>query len=236
MNLKIKAEIETLCKASPTLESCGFVTLGLDGLHVVPCPNVSCDQRAAYEIASQDYLSARAKGRILYVWHSHPLAAGFSPDDLEYAEELAIPQRLYSIPDGRWYDHTPSTYVPASLEGRDWAWGESDCYSLIRDYHWNAHRVMIGDYDRDETSAALGAVLLANFQKEGFEKYPSLVQVHLGDVLVFRSNGSPQHMGIFLGNSRILHHPRGALSRIDQYNVAWQRKLHMITHYVGKCC
>ncbi len=228
MNTKIKAQIEAICRAAPTVESCGFVVLNhVSQAAVVPCTNVSPTPETDFHIPIIDYLRAQALGRILYAWHSHPVDAPFSEADKVYADESLIPQRLFNLTSNLWSEYIPPAYH-YSLEGRVWCWGEQDCFSLVRDYFRQTHHITIRDYDRDEESNDLAARILAGFTNEGFHKAPTMNQLQKNDVLLFRTNGAPQHMGIFMGNSRVLHHPLMALSRMDSYSVNWQRRLHSI--------
>jgi hypothetical protein len=91
------------------------------------------------------------------------------------------------------------------------------------------------DIARDETSdpRALAQHMLARIEPEGFQRLPSLNQFMMNDIIIFRTNGQPHHLGIFAGNSRVLHHPFGALSRFDLMNGAWQRRIHAICRYSG---
>lgn len=230
MNTKVRLQIEALCRLTPTVESCGFVILRHDGLHLMPCANAAPNPAEDFEIAASDHASAHAQGRVLYVWHSHPVAGGFSEADIDAAEESLIPQKLFSMPDSTWHEYIPKEHrLP--LEGRAWAWGEADCLSLIRDYYRQEHGISLGDYDRDEDTPALGHMVMDNLVREGFVKILSKSVLHKHDMLIMRTNGSPQHMVVFLGNSRVLHHPLHALSKIDMYNGAWQRRLECIVRH-----
>lgn len=231
MHTATKHRLEALCLAHPTVESCGFVILRFNGpLDIIHCANVAADPTKDFAISARDQAAARAQGSVMYVWHSHPMAAPFSDADRACADEACLPQRLFSIPDRTWYEYLPSSHrVP--LEARPWAWGEADCLSIIRDYYRQQLNIHISDYDRDETTTNLGQMVMDGFEKEGFRKLPSTNLLQKHDVLIMRTNGSPQHMCVFVGNSRVLHHPLHGLSKLDLFSPAWRRRLHCVVRH-----
>lgn len=234
MNTAIRSQIEGLAKASPSLETGGLVILQHDHtLALIPCPNVAADQVNEYEVDQDLLISTHARGHLLYTYHTHPAGGTHSPADLEWAEELAVPQWVYDIPGARWYEHIPSSYAPPPLSGRQFIWGERDCYTLLRDAaraKWGIH---MRDYPRDESTnmVELGALIMGHIEEEGFTRMPSRCQFRKDDILIFRTNGLPQHFGIFEGNSRVLHHPFKGLSRLDMLSSAWQTRLECVCRY-----
>lgn len=226
MNTSLRLQIEALANRTPTVEVCGFIVLALDGLHLIPCPNVSATPEGDYEINAPDHLRAQSVGRILCVYHSHPRPGGFSEADRAYAEESLLPQRLFNVAEQRWYpEYLPSNLPSVPLLGRPWAWGEQDCLSLVRDCYRLERGITIGDYDRDETTKDVGHMVVTHFAREGFRQLSSGETLKEYDVLVLRTFGSPQHMAIFRGDSKMLHHPIEGLSVVDLYSAPWQRRL-----------
>lgn len=229
MNLGIKIQIESICRLTPHLECCGFVIMRYDGLHLMICQNISKNPEQEFEISSDDQIAAGRQGSILYVWHSHPRTGGFSEADINSANVSTLKQKLFNIEESKWYEYIPSTYRFAPFEGRQWSWGENDCFGIVRDYYLQKN-ISLTDFDRDENSNSLGKTVLSNVEKEGFViAHKSMIKQH--NILVFRTNGSPQHLAIFQGNSRVLHHPLEGLSRIQQINATWFSRLECVLKY-----
>lgn len=221
MHTRIKADIIGRAISAPTEEVCGFIYASPTGAMLYPCPNVAARPHEEFAIDVQDHIGALRQGELLGVYHSHPVATAFSPDDLDYATEIALPQYLYSVPDQQWHSYLPTTYQPP-LEGRQWVLGFHDCYSVPRD-HYRAHfGHHMQDYDRDETFChEEQGVILANYEKEGFEPVP-IAEIREHDVLLFRSEKAlPQHFGVYLGGNHFLHHPRGGLCHREQLTDRW---------------
>lgn len=233
MNTSVRLQIEALANAAPMQEVCGFIVLSLDGLHLMPCLNIAHPEED-YEISGSDHLRSQSMGRILCVYHSHPHPGGFSDADRNYADESLLPQRLYNVAEQRWYpEYVPLGYTTAPLLSRPWAWGEQDCLSLVRDHYRQEHGITIGDYDRDETTKNLGRMVMTHFEHEGFRQLSTSEPLREHDVLVLRTFGSPQHMAVFKGDSKMLHHPIEGLSVIDLYTAAWQRRLVFAARHKG---
>jgi proteasome lid subunit RPN8/RPN11 len=87
----------------------------MDGsVYLTPLPNTAADPEHEYEVDTNVLLDATRGARPLWVYHSHPAGpATFSPADLEYAEEMALPQWMYDVPTRTWHEHIPATYVSA---------------------------------------------------------------------------------------------------------------------------
>ena len=236
MHSRLKREATQLAAASPLQEICGFALYHGDGsVALQPCVNVASDPTTEFEISSEDTIKAARSGRILWVYHSHPKGPSqFSPADIEYSEESTLPQWMYDLATDSWHEYIPTTHFVA-LEGRPFIWGEQDCYSLLRDYYRQHPQIQIhiNDYDRDETSPwpDLGRLVLQQIDREGFVALPPNTPLKKHDILILLTHGSPQHFAIFQGNSTILHHRLGMLSRQDQYTTEWQKKLHCVARY-----
>ena len=232
MHTGIKRQIISLCEANPVEESCGFIVLGQTGAELVTCTNVAPNPREDFKISPSEYVAATYRGQLLAVYHSHPVAAGFSPHDLQYAQEVALPQYLYSIPDKSWSEYIPPTYKPP-LEGRRFVFGMADCYSLVRDYFRYNFNVYLNDYDRDESFHTVPSHdIMDLYVKEGGYKAVNIAQIKKHDVLVFTvANVLPQHFAIFVGNSRILHHTYRGLSRTDLFNGGWHNRLKAVLRH-----
>lgn len=218
MNARIKRTVIALARENPTEEICGFIYCTETEAHVLPCRNISPEPTEAFEIDPQDYIKARGLGRLYGVYHSHTNGStAFSPDDLDTAEELGLPFYVCTAVGG-WASYVPASYT-VPLTGASFAWGHADCLETVRTYYRQELGIHLTDYDRDETFAtAAPNAILDHVEAEGFINLGgdiALAREH--DVLLMRSDGRayPHHLGVCVGHSRLLHHPRGRLSRID---------------------
>lgn len=229
MNTRTKNEIIQLAKDNSTEEICGFICVNEGKSIVYPCKNVSRENLGEnFTIDPQDYIEATHVGRIVGIYHSHPTgAASFSEADLSLAEEMELPLFLYAVETNEWTSFVPKNYE-LPLSGLPFNWGNFDCYELIRIYFRQIHGIYLTDYDRDETfENAEKSAITQYIEKEGFYWVPGNGPIKEHDVLLFKTPGTayPHHLGVFLGKQRALHHPLGALSRIDTLNEKWLKRL-----------
>jgi proteasome lid subunit RPN8/RPN11 len=238
VNTHVKRAIIAAARATPSEEICGLIYHTATEVLTYPCVNVTAEARTeAFEIDPQAYIAARGLGRVCGVYHSHPEgAAAFSEADLEVAEELALPYHLYATTTDEW-----ATYVPRSYHvdpvGLPFIWGQWDCLEAVRLHYRQECGVYLTDYPRDETfRAAHPRAILDHIEDEGFVNLgadPSAAQA--GDVLLFNSGGQqyPHHLAVYMGRMRMLHHPYGVLSRIDDLDERGLRRVAGVLRYTG---
>jgi proteasome lid subunit RPN8/RPN11 len=152
-------------------------------------------------------------------------------------------------PDSPYADEMPIRDRIKKLECLPFVWGLYDCYGLIRLYYRQVLGIHFRDYERDNEimSSRVGAgLIMDNFRLEGGVLIAdrtngpvdvSLIRPH--DVLLFhtpvRGNHTiPVHFGIFTGqcgSSMFIHQPENQLSRVEQLNDSWIRRItHIIRH------
>lgn len=209
-------------------ECCGLIVNSIKENTTVPCKNVAKDKFQNYDICPRDYLYADKIGTILAAYHSHHSnhLADFSQFDIQNSELHKLPIILYiSI------TKEIKTYYPQNYKipyfGRQFKYGEQDCFSLIKEYFFTELGVKLDNYfpDRNsdifiKTPNLLSKEFLCNeCNKSGFSfiQYEKSIQLKRNDILVMTSTQGykPSHFAIYLGNGTILHQPRNSLSRIE---------------------
>ena len=236
MNTKIASAIELMARDKPNEEICGFIYHTLDVVNFFPCENISSEKDREFEISSDDYISCTKKGKILAIYHSHiassEYGANLTPADKELADIMELPIRVFSLSESRWGEYIPTEYK-ISLVGEPFLWGEKDCFGLVRTFLRQEKGIYINDYLRDDSFQSTdNNQIIENIEKEGYVDtgYTCLLKKH--DVLLFNSGRvNIQHMAIYMGNSRILHHPLHMLSNIEIMNQKWHDRLrHVLRH------
>ena len=97
MNL-IKKEIKTHAMSKSKEEVCGFIIEKDGNLEIIRCENVSSTPEKSFEIHPEGYLDVKLQNEIVAIYHSHPVDAPFSRDDILAAESYALPCVLYINP------------------------------------------------------------------------------------------------------------------------------------------
>ena len=206
-------------------ESCG-VLLNIRGKEkYFPCRNLSMTSHQCFILDPEDYVKADNLGEIIAIVHSHPV----TPPAASQADQLACEQSGL-----KWHIVNPKTEVwgytepkgyKAPLIGREWAWGVSDCWSLVRDWYKEELKIELRDWQRPTT--------LQDFNNDpmfercawrtGFRELRSDEKLKNGDLLFMSILASGlNHVAIFL-NGDVLHHLTDRLSCKEPYN-QWLQK------------
>lgn len=197
-------------------ESCGlFVWDGTCKAAYRPCRNIASE--GEFEIHPVDWAESEDHGRIIGVVHSHPSGrVAPSTEDKAGCLRSQLPWWIVT-PEGDWLRMTNA--LP--LQGRVYAWGVQDCYSILQD--WFSFRgITLPDYLRDPEDGE--DHYRTHFTECGFQAVNADRQV--GDVLFF---GNPtHHAGVYVGEGRFLHHRGKQLSRVEMLDGYWQRE-HSLT-------
>ena len=109
-----------------------------------------------------------------------------------------------------------------ALIGRQWDYGRSDCFSLVREW-FSLKGVIIPDFDRPADLDSCESLFLAEAKACGFFQV-EFDRRRPGDVLIMRlGTMAPMHAAIVLENEQILHQRQDSLSAVEplrQYYVS----------------
>lgn len=226
-------------------EACGFLISKGKKTVAIEVANESPDPRNYFLINPEHYSDAESQGEILAVWHTHVDEPNVpSQADLAGCESSDLPWLLMSVykrSDG--FETTSiKTFYPKGYEqplvGRPYVFGTFDCWSLVVDYLKREHQIELSnDYPRIESFWRKSE---SNFFDNCFQN-EGLVEVSGepidGDVFMFQTDasGHANHVAVYVGDGKILHHVTGRLSVIDVYGGYWKK--HTIRHlrHGSKC-
>lgn len=229
---EIISEIKAHALADFPKESVGLVT----NSGYVRLANTSDDPENAFSFAPEEML----REGILGVVHSHPGGPGFpSHTDMEQQIAMGLPWGIIVVDNEScgdviwWGDGVP---IPP-LIGRDFRHGPSgsdnkgDCYALIKDW-WKVERgIDLPEFPRDDRWWDEGKNLyLTGFSIAGFREI-HFDQIEPGDVVLAPVvSPVPNHGGVYVGNSLLLHHLPQRLSR-EEPIMRWRSHItHVLRH------
>ena len=227
-------------------EACGLVIkIGSKSI-AIETENSSEEPRSQFLIGALEYARCADQGEVIGVWHTHTNGNN-SPSEADYAgcENSNLPWYLLSTrrnDDGVFTFQPLICFEPQGREipyvGRPYAFGALDCWSLVRDYYKREFQIQLGDYPRHHEFWLKEET---NFFENSW-KDEDLVDVtgtipQVGDIFFIQTDrsGNPNHVAVFIGDDKILHHCHGRLSRRDVFGGYWAK--HAVRHvrHISKC-
>ena len=203
-------------------ECCGFIGTKNGITKYYPCTNIATDIEDFIIKPEEVEYFEDTGGEILFIVHSHPRSSTEpSSADLIGIKEHGVPWIIMDKNKNISVTPAPSN----SLEGREFRWGTSDCYTLITDYYKSKLGISCGEIKRGNPQWWLeyGTRFEETYKEAGFVLAHD-VQVH--DMLVMSINSpNPNHFAIFLGNNYILHHLEGRVSCIEPMNKLYSNSI-----------
>ena len=215
-----KDEALSHAKKQDPKESCGLL-LNIRGKEkYFPCKNLSMTAHQCFILDPVDYVKADSAGEIIAIIHSHPTTPPVpSQADRVACEQSNLKWYIVNPKTEKWSAFEPSGYK-APLLGRQWVWGVSDCWSLVRDWYKEEKNIILRDWDRPTTPEQFlkNPLFESCAWRTGFRELRPDEKLIDGDVLLM-SILSPtlNHVGIFL-NGDVLHHLADRISCKEPYN------------------
>jgi len=201
-------------------ESVGVLIIIKGKEQYYPCKNLSTYSQQCFILDPEDYVKADALGEITAIVHSHPVTPPSpSQADKVSCEQSGLKWHIVNPKTETWGYCEPTGYKPP-LIGRQWVWGVTDCWSLVRDYYKEQHNIQLLDYQRPTTPQDfLDNPLFEQYaERTGFRELNKDEKLQKGDVLLMSIlHPTLNHVAIFLGDD-ILHHLADRLSTREPYN------------------
>jgi len=247
MNETIKAAIAEHAIAEYPRECVGLLSLVRGVETYLPCTNHAATPTEQFVLAAEDYASAEDAGEIVAIVHSHPGGRAHPSDaDKAMCEASGIARWVIasvgvqadgSIGVDGWCEFGPCGFI-APLVGRRFSHGVHDCYSIVRDWYRIERGVVLPDFERRDEwwDDGKSSLYLDNYRAAGFVDVGQDAQLEIGDVLLMEilgKNGVPNHAGVYLGDTKFLHHMRGRLSTRTVWGGMWRQCLRTVLRYEG---
>ena len=238
----IKKEIQSHSEENSNEESCGFVLSD----SVVRCSNVSENPAGHFTISPFEYLKTSRKEKIKAVYHSHISDNdNFSQEDKKMSRSHNLPFVLYHVKSKNFLCFDPKKERTVDI-GTEFVLGKTDCYTLVKDYYKNLGVKVKGNndlgrkwlkknpyliqdlFDLNQAALDLG---VDNPEQTVIEKeWDNIESLKKHDVIVFEmiKGEGPCHVGVYLGDGMMYHHPRKRFPTTEVLTPVIQRKIYKI--------
>lgn len=216
---KILKNIIKRCKRNKKQESCGLVMQDVNNkIHVIPTTNNSKTPEKSFVIDADEVKMALQFGKFLGYYHSHlDDDENLSMIDKAMAETLQKMSIVYSLKTNKISCYKPEGWL-APLEGRPYAHGIFDSFTLFKDYYRGTIHIENNfSYHRyikpiREISVNNNEILSKLLKKYNFRQKESLEE---GDVIIISKDKQELDLGIYTEGKVLTHLPDELSQKYD---------------------
>lgn len=229
-----KEEMLELAKQEFPKEACGVVVMQGKKTKFIPCKNNHHHPTEDFECSIQVADLEDDGYEIIAVFHSHTNGnTSLTESDKAWMNSSQLPYILVCLPQESFTYGIPDS-EDKPFKGRFYVAGVQDCYTLVRDYYKAEYGTLLKDFYRNDKwwDNDLDVLNTDNFKDAGFGEV-SLEEILPGDVVVMQFGKCNDHLAIYTGNSKILHHCYNRLSCEDVYGGMWLKHTTSIQRYKG---
>jgi len=119
------------------------------------------------------------------------------------------------------------------LVGKPYAEGYQDCYTLAQKYYLQQFNIQLTNYARPNNWHHVTGFNLFDrfFEAEGFQDTGNNAHnVKVGDALLINiaRSACTNHVAIYVGQNKILHHLQGQNSKMEPYSDRWRFRVKRV--------
>ena len=201
-------------------EAVGLVLNIRGKLKYYPCNNLAITDHQCFILDPEDYVKADNIGDIVGIFHSHPINPPTpSQADKVSCEASGLPWYIVNPTTQEWSYLEPCGYKPPLL-GRQWVWGVTDCWSLVRDWYKENKNINLRDWERPLTPQEFNDKPLFEqcANDTNFRELESNERLLDGDVLLMSiMYPTLNHVALFFQGD-VIHHLTDRLSCREPYS------------------
>lgn len=237
---ELREKIEQHILSEFPKEACGVIAAG----EYIPCLNVHTSPTTHFEIDVKQYAHHLVEKRLQAVIHSHTSTQfeRLDPRTPSY-EDQASWMAMRDIPWLIFHTDGESVSAPLVLDDanppplleREYMYGITDCYSIIRDYYRMNLCIVLPNVPRAPEFWKTGNEYFEKYFEEfGFYEVP-IDEVQVNDLVFFKiaTNQVINHAGVVTGTNQFLHQLHGRYSTNDSL-AKWHKQIAKVVRYKGQ--
>ena len=218
-------------------ECCGLIFKNDGKLKAFKCKNDSEHPLTTFSIDPLDYLRCAHEGKIIATYHSHKNNDAFSYLDRENSCNHHLNYVMYNIKSNSFHEYDYKQNKVFYLN-KFFNIGKNDCFTLVRNYlqknlYIDLPPHVLSAYNKGalkkDLQKAIELIEEVSFEydeKQFYKTYPkNKTDLVKNDIVVLGSRNKPMHLGVYLGNELILHHPRNKYVTTEQINERFFKRL-----------
>ena len=184
-------------------------------------------RKTFFEISPDDFVAVGSRYDIVAIAHSHPGGEPvLSVADFQMQQNTGMDWWLVCGVDVYQFPF----FEP--LLGREFIHGQTDCYTLFRDFYRLSGKEF-PNFERDDYWWEDGFNLyMDHMEEQGFERLTDVKELQVGDVILIQVGSDvPNHAAIYIGDQMVLHHSPRRLSKRDLYDGYWLKHTHSLWRF-----
>ena len=218
-------------------EACGIFVLDNFQFSFIPLKNHFLKNDSYFVAENETFSKYFIDKKILCLFHSHTTDSVEPSDlDIEISESLCIPSYIFSTSNKNSYLYFPSNYIAPELYGRQFIGHLQDCFIFFKDFYLKELNINLFNKYKDWGRKRLNSndYLISSLDLH-FNEVKNKKNIQYGDVMVFNPTLTQFfHLGIYLENQELAHHPYGMLSAKELITDQTWNQVYKVYRYKGK--
>lgn len=112
-----------------------------------------------------------------------------------------------------------SKYIEIPYENKGRSFEGADCWGLVRLVYLHEYQIQLSSFTNEYTDASESENVKEVIRYgKSLVKYKEKSSPEYGDIIIFKFKGNPCHVGIFIGDNKVLHIMKGTNSVCERLN------------------
>lgn len=208
-------ELVNYCKSEAPREACGVIGNKKGERVWFPVKNIA-DSEHNFKFDGDEFIRIQLQCKVDTIFHSHPGGDIIpSQTDYEACNLLGLDYMILNL--------EGDSYTIQPLSGRQYEWGQADCFTFANDYYMTKKGWF---FERKDFTERWWESTDRDYFNEYFEEYGFREvtdgSISVLDLILFNVHSKvPNHCGVYIGQSQFAHHARHRLSVQEDLYPRW---------------